>query len=145
MQSFGFAVMLATILMVGGCGQSRNSPTEQERLILEPPEPTATLEGIWFTNFENSRFLECSGRSCGDRPLRDWASVACSDRSCEMLDREARRIARVHGGGAPSGSFHIRFIGRRSTVKHEPRYLGDGEGEVWVERLLDMRLASDDL
>lgn len=98
-----------------------------------------TLEGIWFTNFENSRFWECSGKSCDDKPKNEWASIACLDRSCEMLDREARRITHTKKNEAPDGFFHIRFIGRRSPVRHEPRYLGDGELEVWIERILDMR------
>lgn len=36
------------------------------------------ISGIWFTNFENSRFLKCSGSDCDNRPLPDWASIQCS-------------------------------------------------------------------
>jgi hypothetical protein len=155
MRSFGLAVMLSTILLVGGCGQSSTLPaeqgepkpqvsTEQGRRRSELLEPAGVLEGIWFTNFENSRFLECNGKACGDRPLREWASIVSADRSCSMLDDEARRIAGVRGNEAPTGWYRIRFIGRRSPVRHAPRYIGDGEREVSIERILDMRKVPSD-
>jgi hypothetical protein len=170
MKKSRFAVILMAIALLDACGPAPTSSIDHEepaqaasthrtfhksgspaRLPPAPEiDPTAmfgkedTIEGVWFTNFENSRFLECSGKSCEGQASSEWASIVCSDRSCEMLDSEARRITGVRANEAPTGWYRIRFVGRRSKVWHKPRYLGDGEREVRIERILDMRKVQGD-
>lgn len=101
-----------------------------------------TITGIWFTNFENSRFLECDEK-CDDNSLEEWAAIACADQNCRPLDQAARRITKQKANEPPEGAFRIRFIGRRGLTPHKSRFLGDGERDVWIERLLDIQKAQD--
>ena len=102
----------------------------------------ATLSGIWFTNFENSRFLECSD-SCEGDSLSEWASIACADKNCAMLDQPARRIMGAKSQEPPEGAFRIRFIGRRGLAPHKSLYLGDGGKDVWIDQVLEISQADE--
>jgi len=97
------------------------------------------LSGQWFTNFENSRFAECDDAACDWLTQREQAAITCTDGECDKLDREARRLTHNTGPTAPEGSFGIRFVGRRGLVRHKSRFLGDGERDVLIERLLEIR------
>ncbi len=99
-----------------------------------------TISGIWFTNFENSRFLECDGGACADASNTPSASIHGAPDVIEALDSQARVLTHIDKKIAPTGSFAIRFTGRRSAKSHEPRFLGDGSRDILIERVLDVQL-----
>lgn len=110
----------------------------------------ATITGLWVSNYENSRFLECpdgSDTPCdsahADRPLDQWASVSCADRHCSMLDEPARALTGAGISEPPQGSFRIRFIGRHGLTPHKPRHIRDGSLDIWVDRVLNMERLPD--
>lgn len=103
-----------------------------------------TITGIWFTNFENSRFLVCDGFDCDSRSLSDWSSIECLPEACAELTVAARRASNQWDlKQDPSGDFHVRFEGRVGLKKYPSRYIGDGLGRVLIERVLDVSLPDE--
>lgn len=101
--------------------------------------PRQTLRCEWFTNFENSRFVRCTGPAGTSIPLVEDASIRCIGRTCDQLDEEARRASHARDSGPPSGTFTVRVVGRVSLNQHQKRYLGDGTRTVLVEKVLSVR------
>jgi hypothetical protein len=100
-----------------------------------------TITGIWFSNFENSRFLVCDGFDCDSRSLSDWSSIECLPEACAELTVAARRASNQWDlKQEPSGHFRVRFEGRIGLEKYPSRYIGDGLGRVLIERVLVVKL-----
>jgi hypothetical protein len=97
------------------------------------------FSGIWFTNFENSRFIQCRGVDCDNWPNMEAATLECAQTTCDALDALARKRVHQREQVAPDGEFQIRFIGRRSLATHEPRFIGDGRYTVRLERVLAIK------
>lgn len=103
-----------------------------------------TVTGVWFTNFENSRFLVCDGFDCDSRSLSDWSSIECLPEACAELTVAARRASSQWDlKQEPTGIFHVRFEGRIGLKKYPSRYIGDGLGRVLIERVLDVNLPDE--
>jgi len=100
--------------------------------------PARPMTGIWFSNFESSRFESC--RSDGRDLLRpgESASLQCRARLCDGLDARAARAAHRGKRDPVWGSFLVRLVGRVARTAHEPRYLGDGTRTVLIERLVSV-------
>lgn len=114
------------------------------------PSDHATVQGVafgprlvltcrWFTNFENSRFVQCRTERGNLLRSDDGASLQCVARMCDRLDEAARRAVHGKRNEAPEGTFTVRFVGRISLYRHEKRFLGDGTETVLVEKLLSVR------
>lgn len=103
-----------------------------------------TITGIWFTNFENSRFLVCDGGDCDSSSLSDWSSIECLPEACAKLTVAARRASNQWDlEQEPTGNFQVRFEGRIGLEKYPSRYIGDGLGRVLIERVLDVNLPDE--
>jgi hypothetical protein len=120
-------------------------------LVAAPPAANArvTVEGqafgpaqamicIWFSNFENSRFVTCRAAGHDLLPPGESASVQCRPGICDALDAWAARVAGWRKPEAVWGTFVVRLVGRLARAAHEPRYLNDGTRTVLVERLLSV-------
>jgi len=100
--------------------------------------PSATLAGVYFTNFENSVFTECAGeQACKDWAAKGGAWVNCTPAACADLEA---RIKALNGNSDNWGSFAIKFVGRHAKAKHPKRFLNDREDGVLIERILEFRL-----
>ena len=101
-----------------------------------PFGPKQSLTCTWFTNFENSRFLQCW--SSQGKPLLagDGASVECTGRLCQDLDADARKVARWRRPEPPWGRFKVQVVGRISLQPHKKQYVGDGTDTVLIEELV---------
>ena len=100
--------------------------------------PTRTLRGVYFTNFENSVFAECTD----DKSCSDWASggqswVHCQPKVCADLEK---RIAKLNGNHDNWGTFAGTFEGRRGLTKRTKRFLNDREDDILIEKIVDFRL-----
>src|SRR5437868_5704352 len=82
--------------------------------------PRLTLTCTWFTNFENSRFEQCRGRSGNVLPSNDGARIKCVARTCEQLDAEARRVGHWRKPQPPWGTYTVQLVGRVSLYQHPP-------------------------
>lgn len=116
-------------------------------LVLTPPAtadsadaygPSEKMSGVYFTNFENSVFTECSG----EQECRNWASkdgswVNCTPEACRDLEA---RTTKLNGSPAKWGTFSITFVGRQAKERHAKRFLNDRESTVQIERILDFQL-----
>lgn len=101
--------------------------------------PAQTLICEWFTNFENSRFVRCTGPAGTPIHLGEGASVRCVGHTCDQLDDEARKASHSRERGPPSGTFTVRLVGRVGLHPHPKQYLGDGTSTVLVEKVLSVR------
>ena len=101
--------------------------------------PRQTMSCQWFTNFENTRFEQCR---VGRRKLlaaNDGASIKCLARTCEQLDKEARRVAHWRKPEPPWGTFAVQLVGRVSLRQHQKAYIGDSTMTVLVEKIISVR------
>jgi len=102
------------------------------------------ISGVWFTNFENSRFLKCSGSDCDNLPLSEWAAIQGLPGICADLDVKARAASHQWNlNEAPDGGFNVRFVGRMGLQTYPSRYIGDGQHRVLIERILEVKKRAD--
>lgn len=128
---------IASLLMFASA-----APDESETLVFNeiPFGKREIIAGTWFTNFESNRFLRCSGVACDLLPLSAWDSIECMPDVCAELVVAARRAANQWNvQQAPNGHFNVRFEGRVGLQRYPSRYLGDGQGRVLVERVLEVK------
>jgi hypothetical protein len=98
--------------------------------------PEQRMTGVYFTNFENSVFAECSGKhDCKDWVKKGGAWVDCAPAACRDLKA---RVSRLNGSLMNNGEFTISFVGRRGP-RHAKRFLNDRESTVLIEQILDLR------
>ena len=75
--------------------------------------PQVRLTGVYFTNFENSLFVECaSADACATWPKLEQERLVCQPDACSNLES---RIRKLNGSHDRWGEFAITFIGRRSA------------------------------
>jgi hypothetical protein len=96
--------------------------------------PQKEFSGVYFTNFENSKFTECAEPTeCKDWINREqeWADYRPS--ACRNLQS---RVQRLNGSLNNWGAFDIVFERRRSMKRCTKKFLNDTEGKVLIERIL---------
>lgn len=99
--------------------------------------PEQRMSGVYFTNFENSVFTECSGeKDCANWASKDGEWVNCAPAACGDLKA---RVSRLSGSLDNGGAFAMSFIGRRAMQRHSKRFLNDRESSVMIEQILDLR------
>lgn len=97
-----------------------------------------SLRGIYFTNFENSAFVECTDdKSCSDWASKDQSWAHCEPDVCTDLNN---RIVKLNGSHNNWGTFAITFDGRRGLTKRAKHFLNDREEDVLIEKIVDFRL-----
>jgi hypothetical protein len=100
--------------------------------------PRQRLVCEWFSNFENSRFVQCHIPGNTPPVLDEGASIECVAQSCEELDAAARKAIRWKKPEPVWGTFTVEILGRVSTARREKRYLGDGTRTVLIEKLVSV-------
>jgi hypothetical protein len=103
--------------------------------------PKSVLICRWFTNFENSKFLNCSAADGRRYSPKNGASIECTKEVREQMDSEARRALGSPDAGPPSGVLIVRLIGQIALHQHRARFLNAGSGAVLVSKVLAMRKA----
>jgi hypothetical protein len=99
--------------------------------------PEKRMSGVYFTNFENSVFTECSNkRDCEGWDSKDGSWARCLPQACRDLND---RVSRLNGSPDRWGTFSITFIGKRSIARRPKRFLNDRESDVLIERILVLR------
>lgn len=118
-----------------------STPAEQQNLTLDGEEfgPQRRLTCTWFTNFENSRFVQCEEATEKLLQDNDGASIKCVPNICEELDVAARKAGAWKKPEPPWGTFKVELLGRVSLNTHQKRYIGDATKTVLIERLTRVR------
>ncbi|MBI5942532.1 MAG: hypothetical protein HY859_19170 [Caulobacterales bacterium] len=100
--------------------------------------PSQRLTGVYFTNFENSVFVECRDETaCRDWTKLDGAWVQCAAPVCRDLDEQ---VSRLNGSSQRWGLFAVTIIGRKAMDRRAKRFLNDRETDVLIEEIIDLRL-----
>lgn len=100
--------------------------------------PSQRLTGVYFTNFENSVFVECPNEAaCMEWTKLDGAWVHCATAVCRDLDE---RVSQLNGSSERWGLFAITIVGRKSVDRRPKKFLNDRETDVLVEEIVDLRL-----
>jgi len=99
--------------------------------------PRERFSGVYFTNFENSRFTACAGEACRHWTDLNGMTVTCAPAACKDLEH---RIVMLNGSHDRWGEFAITFVGRRTVQRHQPRFLGDGDHDVRIESIVRLTL-----
>jgi hypothetical protein len=92
--------------------------------------PAVRMEGVYFTNFENSLFTECAADACST--ATNDAVVMCERSACEDLEA---RIKALNGDHDRPGRFNAVFHARRALEKTPKRFLHDREDKIYLERI----------
>jgi hypothetical protein len=103
--------------------------------------PKLTLTCSWFTNFENSRFDQCSDGTRKLLPTGESASIKCAGDSCRKLDAAARAAAGWNKPETLDGTFTVTLIGRIGKAPHAKRYIGDGTRTILLEDVQSVVIA----
>lgn len=133
---FRLCLLLASIVVWATAAVGESLPTVTWDGIAYGPE--TSLSGIYFTNFENSKFIECQTRvDCEAWPAKDGNAVECQPRGCEDLEAHIRAAAGNHDVWS---TYQITFIGRRSIHPSPKAFLGDTDNKVLLERITSFKL-----
>ena len=96
--------------------------------------PEKEMSGVYFTNFENSKFVECGGPADCDNWVKKEAEwVNCVPLACQDLQS---RVQKLNESLSKWGDFNIVFVGCRSLHRRVKEFIGDTESKVLVERIL---------
>ncbi|WP_404335579.1 hypothetical protein AB2M62_16620 [Sphingomonas sp. MMS12-HWE2-04] len=95
------------------------------------------LEGVYFTNFENSVFTPCAGPACEAWADKIGYNVDCRPELCAELER---RIVALNGSHDTWALFAVTFYGRRTTRTYPKTSLHDRGQSFLLEHVGDFRL-----
>jgi len=96
--------------------------------------PQQVFSGVYFTNFEVSKFFACSTkRECDAWATHEGEWLDCSPRVCKDLDHRVSKLG-VNPRGGTSAFFDIQFAGRRSQGVRAKQFLNDTSRHVLVEK-----------
>jgi hypothetical protein len=99
--------------------------------------PRLHLSGIYFTNFENSKFFECAGTTCASWSSGEGETLSCAQRGCNDLET---RIRTLNGSHDRWGTYRMTFIGRRSIGPHAKKFINDTTYSVLLEEITNFDL-----
>jgi hypothetical protein len=102
--------------------------------------PEQKLSGVYFTNFENSKFIQCgTPAECADWASREHEWANCLPAACNDLQF---RVQELNGSLNKWGTFQIAFLGRRSVHRYSKKFIGDAESKVLLEKILQLQKAA---
>lgn len=115
----------------GACAETASHPLSvvQDGIEFGPPSEFA---GVYFTNFENSKFTECNGDACKAWIQAEQERLLCVPEACEDL---GMRIKAMNGCAARWATFKVVFAGRRSVHRSPKQHMYDTESKVLLERI----------
>jgi hypothetical protein len=115
------------------CSRDEDQPVHRDG-------PQQVFSGVYFTNFEVSKFFACSTkRECDAWATHEGEWLDCSPRVCKDLDHRVSKLG-VNPRGGTSAFFDIQFAGRRSQGVRAKQFPNDTSRHVLVEKILKLEM-----
>lgn len=130
------SVLIFLVATIGCAGAVEPASLSIDGIVFGPRKH---FSGVYFSNFENSRFTACSSDKdeCRKPAETDEAVLSCIPAACADIESRIKKLVGSHDKWA---EYRIEFLGRWSLNKTAKRFIGDTENKAYLEKIENFRL-----